>query len=127
MAATAPVDGHGHSHGEATATTTTSVFGGSSANQVSLNNNDPEKAAGHNNEEVSKPKSRIANTLRRAFSRALSASPVEIRGVLPVPLEERTSTRYSSYFSIWACMNINLLPYVPHLLTYVDPYQHFFT
>ncbi|KAI1181238.1 NCS1 nucleoside transporter [Nemania sp. FL0916] len=40
----------------------------------------------------------------------LSAGPVELRGVSPVPLEERTSTRYSSYFSIWFCMNVNLLP-----------------
>ncbi|KAJ2995229.1 hypothetical protein NUW58_g1335 [Xylaria curta] len=39
----------------------------------------------------------------------LSASSVELRGVLPVPLEERTSTRYSTYFSIWFCMNANLL------------------
>ncbi|KAI0018937.1 permease for cytosine/purines, uracil, thiamine, allantoin-domain-containing protein [Xylariomycetidae sp. FL0641] len=39
-----------------------------------------------------------------------AAGPVEQRGVLPVPLEQRTSTSYSTYFSIWACMNINLLP-----------------
>lgn len=72
--------------------------------------NDPEKAVDQN--EVSQPKSKFSKALRHAFNRALSASPVEIRGVLPVPLEERTSTQYSSYFSIWACMNINLLPYV---------------
>lgn len=49
---------------------------------------------------------------RGFFAKLLSAGPVEARGVMPVPLEERTSTRYSSYFSIWFCMNINLLPWV---------------
>jgi hypothetical protein len=44
------------------------------------------------------------------LGKILSVSPVEARGVMPVPLEERTSTRYSSYFSIWFCMNVNLLP-----------------
>lgn len=44
------------------------------------------------------------------FLDKLAASSVEARGVMPVPLEERTSTRYSSYFSIWFCMNVNLLP-----------------
>lgn len=34
-----------------------------------------------------------------AVLRYLSAGPVELRGVLPVPLEERTSTQYSSYVS----------------------------
>ncbi|KAI5919451.1 NCS1 nucleoside transporter [Camillea tinctor] len=46
----------------------------------------------------------------RLVRKAITAGPVEERGVLPVPLEERTSTKYSSYFSIWACININLLP-----------------
>jgi hypothetical protein len=44
------------------------------------------------------------------FFNRLLASSVEARGVMPVPLEERTSTNYSSYFSIWFCMNVNLLP-----------------
>ncbi|KAI1495779.1 NCS1 nucleoside transporter [Biscogniauxia marginata] len=49
-------------------------------------------------------------SLQKLAMKAISAGPVEERGVLPVPLEERTSTKYSSYFSIWACININLLP-----------------
>ncbi|GAP86583.1 putative purine-cytosine permease fcy22 [Rosellinia necatrix] len=48
--------------------------------------------------------------LRATVLKYLSAGPVELRGVLPVPLEERTSTQYSTYFSIFFCMNINLLP-----------------
>ncbi|KAI1114759.1 hypothetical protein F5Y14DRAFT_450838 [Nemania sp. NC0429] len=35
------------------------------------------------------------------FLRYLSAGPVELRGVRPVPLEERTSTQYSTYE--WLC------------------------
>ncbi|KAH6638535.1 permease for cytosine/purines, uracil, thiamine, allantoin-domain-containing protein [Truncatella angustata] len=47
---------------------------------------------------------------RGCFSKILSVSSVESRGVMPVPLEERISTQYSNYFSIWFCMNVNLLP-----------------
>ncbi|KAI1385149.1 permease for cytosine/purines, uracil, thiamine, allantoin-domain-containing protein [Hypoxylon trugodes] len=49
-------------------------------------------------------------TIRKILSDFISAGPVEERGVMPVALEDRTATNYSSYFSIWACMNINLLP-----------------
>ncbi|KAI0474910.1 NCS1 nucleoside transporter [Xylariaceae sp. FL0804] len=48
--------------------------------------------------------------VRGFFAKAISAGSVEERGVMPVPLEQRTSTRYSSYLTIWACMNTNLLP-----------------
>lgn len=34
-----------------------------------------------------------------AVLRYLSTGPVELRGVLPVPLEERMSTQYSTYVS----------------------------
>ncbi|KAI1634253.1 NCS1 nucleoside transporter [Biscogniauxia mediterranea] len=64
---------------------------------------DVEKAAGRSRADK-------LGVLHRLVRRAITAGPVEERGVLPVPLEERTSTKYSSYFSIWACININLLP-----------------
>ncbi|RYP44759.1 hypothetical protein DL768_008804 [Monosporascus sp. mg162] len=76
---------------------------------------DPEKSGGQ--DEATEPKSGVARRLRDILNKAVRASPVEIRGVLPVPLEERTSTRYSSYFSIWACMNINLLPFGRYLVS----------
>ncbi|KAI0439432.1 NCS1 nucleoside transporter [Xylaria telfairii] len=47
--------------------------------------------------------------LKVAVLRYLSTGSVELRGVMPVPLEERTSTQYSNYFSIWFCMNVNVL------------------
>ncbi|KXJ89299.1 permease for cytosine/purines, uracil, thiamine, allantoin-domain-containing protein [Microdochium bolleyi] len=56
--------------------------------------------------DTSPPASRFSQTL----DKALKASPVEIRGVLPVPLHERTSRRYSSFFTLWVTLNINLLP-----------------
>ncbi|KAI0381203.1 permease for cytosine/purines, uracil, thiamine, allantoin-domain-containing protein [Hypomontagnella monticulosa] len=62
-------------------------------------------------DDVAEPKSRtLAKTIQDALARLISDGPIEERGVMPVALEDRTATNYSSYFSIWACMNINLLP-----------------
>ncbi|KAJ3579124.1 hypothetical protein NPX13_g1448 [Xylaria arbuscula] len=47
--------------------------------------------------------------LKDRIIRFLSAGRVELRGVLPVPVEERTSVQYSNYFSIWVCVNVNIL------------------
>ncbi|KAL7620106.1 hypothetical protein AAE478_010656 [Parahypoxylon ruwenzoriense] len=70
-----------------------------------------EKAIGQS--EVAEPKGRGAlRALRNILADLISAGPIEERGVMPVALEDRTATNYSSYFSIWACMNINLLPWV---------------
>lgn len=35
---------------------------------------------------------------------------VEIRGIIPIPYEERTVTQYSNIFSLWFCMACNALP-----------------
>lgn len=35
---------------------------------------------------------------------------LEVRGVSPVPPEERTVTRYFNVFSIWFCISVSLLP-----------------
>lgn len=43
-------------------------------------------------------------------AQALLGSSLELRGVSPVPLEERTVTRYWSVFSIWFCISVSLLP-----------------
>lgn len=39
----------------------------------------------------------------------LASGRVEERGMVPVPYEERKSTRYFNVFSIWFCMNFNIL------------------
>lgn len=72
---------------------------------------DPEKAMGVTSKtstggDATAPTSRFSETL----DKALKASSVEIRGILPVPLHERTSRRYSSFFTLWTTLNINLLP-----------------
>ncbi|KAF2965584.1 hypothetical protein GQX73_g7992 [Xylaria multiplex] len=69
---------------------------------------DPEK--GVNGSIVIEDGSVPSRRLRGMALKSLLASGVELRGVLPIPIEERTSTDYTSYFSIWACMNINILP-----------------
>ncbi|GAW16422.1 hypothetical protein ANO14919_058490 [Xylariales sp. No.14919] len=68
---------------------------------------DPEK--GRNDGDFVEDRSAPSRGLKGIALKYLLAGRVELRGVLPVPLEERTSTQYSSYFSIWACMNTNIL------------------
>ncbi|KAI3326922.1 NCS1 nucleoside transporter [Xylariaceae sp. AK1471] len=84
-----------------------STHNGRSNDAVMDDLRDPEKGANSNAAENEPRPSRGPTSI---VLRYLSGSPVELRGVLPVPLEERTSTRYSNYFSIWFCMNVNLLP-----------------
>ncbi|KAI0203229.1 permease for cytosine/purines, uracil, thiamine, allantoin-domain-containing protein [Astrocystis sublimbata] len=50
-----------------------------------------------------------SSRLKDTALRYLSSGSVELQGVKPIPIEERTSTRYSNYFSIWFCMNVNIL------------------
>jgi hypothetical protein len=40
----------------------------------------------------------------------LALGRVEERGIQPVPLAERTSTKYFNVFTIWCSMNANILP-----------------
>jgi hypothetical protein len=35
---------------------------------------------------------------------------VEVRGITPVPVEERTDTRFINIFSLWFTMSVSLLP-----------------
>ncbi|OTB12463.1 hypothetical protein K445DRAFT_320897 [Daldinia sp. EC12] len=70
---------------------------------------DGEKTVGQRDYVKSKSSTPIKR-FRDILAKLISDGPVEARGVMPVALEDRTATNYSSYFSIWACMNINLLP-----------------
>ena len=47
---------------------------------------------------------------------------VEERGILPVPVEERTDGRFVNVFYIWFTMSINCLPYVTSSL---QPYLNY--
>lgn len=35
---------------------------------------------------------------------------VEVRGIAPIPVAERTVTRTINVFTLWWCMNANMLP-----------------
>ncbi|KAI1656018.1 permease for cytosine/purines, uracil, thiamine, allantoin-domain-containing protein [Daldinia decipiens] len=70
---------------------------------------DVEKTVGQSDAVESKSHTSLKR-FRETLARLILAGPIEDRGVMPVSLEDRTATNYSSYFSIWACMNINLLP-----------------
>lgn len=47
---------------------------------------------------------------KRMFFKAASFGRVELRGIQPIPVEERTDTQFANVFTIWWCMNANLLP-----------------
>ena len=42
----------------------------------------------------------------------ISALGVEVRGITPIPFEERTDKRFINVFFVWFPMSTNLLPYV---------------
>ncbi|KAK1973803.1 NCS1 nucleoside transporter [Colletotrichum cereale] len=49
-------------------------------------------------------------TSSNLFHKALRLVRVEELGIEPIPLAERTSTRYINVFTIWCSMNANILP-----------------
>jgi hypothetical protein len=48
----------------------------------------------------------------KAWLNKISAWGIEVHGVEPVPLEERTDKRFINVFFVWFTMSTNLLPYV---------------
>ncbi|KAF0324834.1 purine-cytosine permease fcy22 [Colletotrichum asianum] len=47
----------------------------------------------------------------RAWAQKLmSLGHIEVRGIAPIPVEERTVTRTVNIFTLWWCMNANVLP-----------------
>ncbi|WDK12985.1 NCS1 nucleoside transporter (purine-cytosine permease FCY22) [Colletotrichum graminicola] len=49
-------------------------------------------------------------TTTSLFRKALRLVQVEEQGIEPIPLAERTSTRYLNAFTVWCSMNANILP-----------------
>lgn len=43
------------------------------------------------------------------FHKALRMGRVEEKGIQPIPIEERTVTRFYNIFTIWASINSNIL------------------
>ena len=54
---------------------------------------------------ASSPKSRVLETIETI----LLAGKVEAKGIHPVPLEQRTSTRFWNIFTVWFSINTNIL------------------
>jgi hypothetical protein len=48
----------------------------------------------------------------KAWLSKIASWGVELRGIAPVPLEERTDKRYINVFFVWFTMSTNLLPSV---------------
>lgn len=48
----------------------------------------------------------------RLINEVLARGRVEGRGIVPLPVEERISTRYFNVFTIWFSMNTNILAWV---------------
>jgi len=47
----------------------------------------------------------------KAWLSKFSAWGVEMRGITPIPIEERTDKRFINVFFVWFTMSTNLLPY----------------
>lgn len=60
----------------------------------------------------------VVESQSQSFSRRTSwltkvaAWGVEVRGITPISLEERTDPRFINVFFVWFTMSTNLLPYV---------------
>jgi hypothetical protein len=50
------------------------------------------------------------NGFRGFLDKLVKFGRVEIRGIAPIPVEERTVTRTINIFTLWWCMNANILP-----------------
>lgn len=48
--------------------------------------------------------------LRRLLAKAAEFGRVEVRGITPIPLKERTVDRTVNVFTLWWSMNANILP-----------------
>lgn len=48
----------------------------------------------------------------RGWMAKIASWGVELRGVTPVPIEERKDLRFINVFFVWFTMSTNLLPYV---------------
>lgn len=54
------------------------------------------------------PESRFAMAFEKV-ERVLRMGRVEAKGIQPVPVEDRKSTRYWNIFTVWCSMNTNIL------------------
>ncbi|KAI1297495.1 permease for cytosine/purines, uracil, thiamine, allantoin-domain-containing protein [Xylaria venustula] len=68
------------------------------------------------NSAIDAPESQIRASRLSPWFAKLSTWGVELRGITPVPLEERVDRRFINVFFVWFAMSINLLPVVTGIL-----------
>lgn len=71
----------------------------------------PPKTEVYDNEQETQPRDSFSkwSQARVTVESVLRKGRVEAKGIHPVPVEERTSTRYWNIFTIWFSMNTNIL------------------
>lgn len=62
--------------------------------------------------DISVAESQTYSNRPKAWLNKISAWGIEVHGVEPVSLEERTDKRFINVFFVWFTMSTNLLPYV---------------
>ncbi len=70
---------------------------------------DLEEGKGEQSKPVGDSQETLHARVRRLWTR-LATWGVELRGIRPIPVEERTDTKLISIFSFWFSMSCNLLP-----------------
>ena len=54
------------------------------------------------------PRSRVSRVIERVDG-ILRMGRIEAKGIQPIPVEERRSTRFWNIFTVWCSMNTNIL------------------
>lgn len=66
------------------------------------------QAPGFSPELIPEGRSSVSSATR-LLNEVLARGKVEGHGIVPLPVEDRTSTRYFNVFTIWFSMNTNIL------------------
>jgi hypothetical protein len=76
-----------------------------------FSNTSPERTTGDGKSDFddSKPPTTRASRILRHVDRILRKGRVEAKGIQPIPVENRKSTRYWNIFTVWCSMNTNIL------------------
>ena len=77
--------------------------------QSSLAVSDPESLPPPDGVDVSS-KGGIVNRMHGLVNKVVRFGRVEVRGIAPIPVKERTVTTTVNVFTLWWSMSINILP-----------------
>jgi len=62
--------------------------------------------------DIASAESQVTSSKPKEWLSRFASWGVEMRGITPVPLEERTDLRFINVFFVWFTMSTNLLPFV---------------